>query len=151
MAGVESVFDVMKAGQALTTLPIWKKKHKLVVMTEIVTSKLHFCGGFRKYLCDSGDDILEEETAHHFWGALWNQKFEKYGDNQLGRIHMELRERSRLHFGRYEAFRPMTSFRPVPVGVPPYVAFRDIAYDCGVSESVLLRLDGVPGWEVRRM
>jgi len=137
----------MKKGQALYTLPIWKNGHKLGVMHDIVTAKLVFCAGFRRFLLNSGDADLEEDTRHYFWGALWNHKAERYGSNELGKLQMELRERSRYNYWRCGVCVP--DFRPVSVGFPPYVPFRNTPRD--IPEDVLLKLEGVSPSEVFRM
>ena len=143
LQGVHYVRKVMKLGQALATLPIWKSRDKLVVMDEIITTKLHVCAGYRNCLEESGEALLNEQTCGHFWGAKWNTHKNKWGENQLGKLHMRKRE------GLRSAFCPDgASARPVPVGLPPYVEARQYPRDWNtVPQDVILRLEGVPGWE----
>ena len=141
-AGIQSIRTVMRAGQALKTLPIWKE-HKLGIMEEIIITKFFSCWQFRTQLFLSGTDLLEEDTSMLFWGANWNKGAKRYGDNQLGRLLMRLRD------GRFRYFRMgrtgdliLPHFSPYPVGYPPYVEPR-LSWDNMVSDSVLSKLNGV--------
>ena len=139
-AGIQYIRTVMKAGQALRTLPIWKSE-KLGIMEEIVLTKFHSCWAFREKLLFSGEALLEEDTSMLFWGANYNYREKRYGDNQLGQLLMRLRYRSRsLCEGGTGDYR-LPQFRPYPVGIPPYVQPR-IPRDLEVSRNVFRRMMG---------
>ena len=144
-AGVEAVRDVMKAGQSLKTTPLWKRV-KRDVMNELMISKHQFCVGYRNFLENSGDAHLREDTYGYFWGYKTHKNATEKSQNQLGKIHMERREWSRINLLQYGPAHPDPRFRPITEGVKPYTSFRQLPpLRCNVPDDVLYRLEGGSG------
>lgn len=80
------------AYQTPPTVPDWEKR-KVTVMREIVFAKFNQHDDLRDRLLATGDVPLEEGNRHGdtFWGTV-----NGVGENTLGKILMEIREKNRL-------------------------------------------------------
>ena len=102
IAGAKTGLEAMKiANAALRGVPISKewKTERVRVMRDLLELKAEASPRFAEKLCESGDVILVEATAHSFWGSghggvkpttdKWPSYWE--GVNMLGRLLMDLR------------------------------------------------------------
>ena len=85
--------DAKKLGRDLTLLPDWEKV-KVRLMYEIFMCKFMQNSELRDKLLATGDCILIEGNlwGDHYWGMV-----DGFGENHLGLILMDIREKLRLN------------------------------------------------------
>ena len=82
--------EVKRIGKMLTLRPDWEQV-RLDIMLDLTRQKYSY-GYFQKKLLDTGDqEIIEGNT----WGDTFWGKYNGVGENQLGRIIMQVREELR--------------------------------------------------------
>jgi ribA/ribD-fused uncharacterized protein len=81
-------WQAMDRGNLVKQDQLWHAQ-KEQVMFEILKEKSRCCEEYVKFLIDSKDATLVEDTQHKFWGK---GTASVPGKNMLGRIHMQIRE-----------------------------------------------------------
>ncbi len=92
--GAESPGEAKRRGRSITLRPDWAQV-KLGVMEEIVGSKFTNCLTLSRQLLDTNGAVLVEGNYWHdnYWGVCSCRKCLGYGQNNLGRILMSIRDR----------------------------------------------------------
>lgn len=90
----ETPHEAKDLGQAVEPHPDWERA-KIAVMEEVLAAKFDQHPPLRAKLLDTGDEPLIEGNPWHdtFWGACTCDEHNGAGDNNLGRLLMELRAR----------------------------------------------------------